>query len=76
MSKLVLLEERYYAASCLDWRTRCTGDKIDERVIRRANNFEFQSGEGEEQIWNDDIVIFRTYQLREKWSPGLPPEKK
>jgi hypothetical protein len=62
--QIVLLEQRYYAACSLHYRTLCTGNFIDERIIRPATGFELQSGEGEEKIWNDDIVIFRTYQCR------------
>jgi len=59
-----LLEEKYYAASCLHWKCLCTGEKFSERVLRPATGYELQSGEGEQKIWTDSEVIFRTFQLR------------
>jgi hypothetical protein len=62
--QVVLLEERYYAACCLQFKVLCTGDKIDEKIVRKASAFELQSGEGESKIFKDDIVVFQTYQAR------------
>jgi hypothetical protein len=64
--ELWYIDEYFCAACSMDWKVRSTGDHVKTILVKPANKFQLQSGEGEFIDWNieanNGMVIKRSIQ--------------